>query len=366
MVSPLLKKSISPEGVSVKYETVSLSDGVAMKAWDAFVESHPAATPSHLSCWLRAIHSTYSFEPLLYIAKGPEGGIAGVFPLFKIANPLGGAHIVSLPFSDYGGPLCMDPAVETDMVKSVRSKYDRKVKYFEIRGMLKEPDGFLPYNYYKKHVLDLHQGIDAIQRKVDKKTILYSVRKAEKAGVSIRQENTRAGLDEFYRLNNLTRRKHGVPSQPRSFFNNLFSCMISEDRGFILTAVHDSQVIAASIFLTVGKNIHYKYSASDPALLKKFSPNHLLTWHAIQWGVAQGYASLDFGRTSPDNEGLIRYKNMWGMKDKELLYYYYPRIKGAVSKKESGFGYRLMTSMWRHVPLGIMEMMSPVIYKHLG
>jgi CelD/BcsL family acetyltransferase involved in cellulose biosynthesis len=362
----LPKEQISLEGIHMKYETVSLSDDAAMKIWDAFVESHPAATPSHLSCWLRSIHSTYSFEPLLYIAKGPDGEIVGVFPLFKITNPLSRAHIVSLPFSDYGGPLCINPVIEAHMVQNVRSKYDRKVKYLEIRGMLKEPDGFLPYNYYKSHVLDLRQGVDAIQHKIDKKTILYSVRKAEKAGVSIRQENTRAGLDEFYRLNNLTRRKHGVPSQPRSFFKNLFSCMIAENRGFILTAFHDSQIIAASIFLTVAKKIHYKYNASDPTLLKKFSPNHLLTWHAIQWGVKHGYESLDFGRTSPDNEGLIRYKNMWGMEDRDLLYYYYPRVKGAVSTKESGLGYRLMTSMWRHVPLGIMEMMSPVIYKHLG
>jgi lipid II:glycine glycyltransferase (peptidoglycan interpeptide bridge formation enzyme) len=142
--------------------------------------------------------------------------------------------------------------------------------------------------------------------------------------------------------------------------------MIAGNHGFILAAFHDSTIIAASIFLTVGKKIHYKYNASDPDLLKKLSPNHLLTWDVIQWGVDHGYASLDFGRSSPDNVGLIRYKNMWGMEDNELPYYYYPRVKGAVSKKESGLGYRLMTSMWRHVPLPVMEMMSPVLYKHLG
>ena len=346
-------------------KSISLSDEQATASWDAYVEAHPFSTPGHLTCWLKAIYKTYFFEPLLYVAQNDAGQINGVFPLFKITSIITGTRVVSLPFSDYGGPLCDALETEAEMMRFVKNEHHR-VRYFEIRGTLQNSDGFLPYCYYKRHVLDLQQGLPSLQKSIDKKTILYSVRKAEKAGVSIKQENTRFGLNEFYRLNNLTRRKHGVPCQPRVFFENLFSCMINGVHGLILCALHDSDVIAASLFLMVAKKIHYKYSASDPLLLKKYSPNHLLTWHAINWGVEHGYQSLDFGRTSPDNEGLIRYKNMWGMKDLELPYYYYPRVKGAVSTKESRLDFRVMTTLWRHLPLAMTETMSSVLFKQLA
>jgi hypothetical protein len=347
-------------------ETISLSDKPALSSWDAYAGSHPHSTPSHLSFWLNAICTTYSFAPLLYVAKNDAGEIVGVFPLFKIVSHLTGTRVVSIPFSDYGGPLGNDPGVEAEMIRHMQAENRNKTKYLEIRGALRQPDGFLPYPYYKRHVLDLQQGMALIQKGMDKKTIMYSIRKAEKAGVSTRHENTLLGLDAFCHLNNLTRKKHGVPCQPRAFFENLFKNMVSGGHGFILVAVHGADVCAASWFLTIANRIHYKYSASDPLLLKKYSPNHLLTWHAITWGSEHGYSSLDFGRTSPDNEGLIRYKNMWGMKDLELPYYYYPHVKGAASTKESGLSYRIMTLLWRHMPLPVMESISSVLYKQLG
>jgi CelD/BcsL family acetyltransferase involved in cellulose biosynthesis len=350
----------------MKLEKISLSDETAIAKWDDFVRSHPLATPNHLSSWLKTISATYSFEPFLYAATADDGALAGIFPLFRIQSPFTGTRMVSLPFSDYGGPLCSHPDLDAEMVALVRGERRSGTQRIEIRGPLDHPGDLLRFSYYKRHVLDLRPGIETIQKNIDKKTILYSVRKAEKSGVTIRRDDTKAGLDEFCRLNNLTRKKHGVPSQPRAFFDNLFSCMISTGNGFILVASHESDVIAASLFLTVAKRIHYKYNASDPANLKKYSPNHFLTWHVISWGVEQGFESLDFGRTSPDNEGLIRYKNMWGMKDMELPYYYFPRVNGAASTKENGLGYRWMTSVWRRLPLPVAESASRVLYKHLG
>lgn len=345
---------------------ISLLDSAATSDWDAYVGGHANATPCHLSSWLTSLRDTYSFEPILYVAKDEAGQTQGIFPLFRISGAFTGIRIVSLPFSDYGGPLCTSAIVEKALVERVRQDFRSGIKYLEIRGGISEPKDMQRYNYYKRHALDLRKGIAQLQAKIDKKTILYNIRRAEKAGVVVRQENSRAGMDAFYHLNSLTRRKHGVPCQPRAFFENLFAKMIVPNFGFILVAEHESRIAAASLFLIIGKHIHYKYSASDPILLRKLSPNHLLTWSAISWGVENGYESLDFGRTSPDNVGLIRYKNMWGMEDLELPYYYYPHIHGAVATKESGIGYRMATAMWRHLPLSVLEMSSSIIYKHLG
>jgi len=142
--------------------------------------------------------------------------------------------------------------------------------------------------------------------------------------------------------------------------------MIAKGFGFVLLAVHESKVVAGSLFLKLGKGIHYKYNASDPDILGKITPNHSLTWQAIVKGCSEGCESIDFGRTSPDNEGLMRYKEMWGARCLDAPYYYYPAIRGAVSTEESGLRYKLGTGLWKKLPDFVVEKLGPRLYKHMG
>ncbi len=347
-------------------KTFSLNNESEMKQWDKFVNSQPNASPFHLSCWMRTIQDTYAFKPLLYASQEEGRDISGILPCFIVKSLFTGSRIVSLPFSDYGGPLLNERFGEKDVIREITDAYGRSVKYIEIRSSLDEDCGCSPHNYYKRHVLNLKSDLSDIKKSINKRTILYSIRKAQKAGVEIKKENNQYGIDEFYRLNRLTRKKHGVPSQPRKFFDKLFEHIILKGNGFILVAIYDSKAIAASIFLKVGRQIHYKYNASDPKYLRKANPNHLLTWHAIERGVTEGFHFLDFGRTSPDNKGLIRYKEMWGMKSIDLYYNYYPQIRSAMSSKESSLHYRMLTSIWRSLPDWIIEKVGSIIYKHMA
>ena len=80
----------------------------------------------------------------------------------------------------------------------------------------------------------------------------------------------------------------------------------------------------------------------------------------------EGYRSIDFGRTSPDNKGLMRYKEMWGTETIDFPYFYYPQVSGASSTEESGLLYRMITGVWRSLPDPIIEKIGPMIYKHMG
>lgn len=347
-------------------DQISLQNESEVILWDTFVKKHAAGTPFHLTCWLRTLHESYGFKPLLYVYKNGDGDISSIFPCFLIRSLFSGSRIVSLPFSDYGGPLFNEDFGEKYIVREITKDYERSGKDIEIRSYLNENCGYSSHNYYKRHVLNLQSDLSDIKKGINKKTILYSIRKAQKAGVEIKEENSQYGIEEFYRLNLLTRKKHGVPSQPRKFFDKLFEHIILKGNGFILLAIYESKVIAASIFLKVGKQIHYKYNTSDPQYLRKANPNHLLTWHAIEKGVTEGFHFLDFGRTSPDNKGLIRYKEMWGMKSIDLHYNYYPQIRSAMASKESSFHYRMLTNIWRSLPDWIAEKTGSIIYKHIA
>lgn len=343
----------------------SLYNESEMKQWDDFVKSHPKGSPFHLACWLRTIQRTYSFEPLLYVHKSENGSISSVFPLLWIKSLFARARLVSLPFSDYCGPLCNDETEETELLGQIIEEQKNQVSYIEIRSVLSNNTGFICHNHYKRHVLNLIPDPLKVLKQIDKRTIQYSIRKAEKSGIEIREENNRWGMGEFYRLNKLTRKKHGVPSQPVKFFENLFEHMILNGNASLLLAIFDSKPIAAGLFMKFKETVYYKYNASDPGYLSKTTPNHLLTWSAIQQACLEGYGLFDFCRTSPDNVGLMRYKQMWGATPSDLPYYFYPQVKGATAK-EGGLRYQMLTKVWRSLPDAVVEIIGPRIYRHMA
>lgn len=343
---------------------ISLDNKSEMEKWDRFVKSHPNGSPFHLSNWLRAIYETYSFKPLLYIYKDGKDGISGVLPCFLINSIFTGRRIVSLPFSDYGGPLLNESLEGNDVLTEIIKLYGHKIRYIEIRSSMDENCSCFSNNYFKRHVLNLQSDLSDIKKGINKKTILYNIRKAQKQGVEIKEENNQYGIDEFYRLNLLTRKKHGVPPQPKKFFLKVFEHIISKGNGFIVLANYGSNVLAASLFIKFEKQIYYKYNASDPEYLKRASPNHLITWRVIEKGVREGFHSLDFGRTPNDNKGLIRYKEMWGMKGINCCYSYYPKIRGLISKREKSWLYRSLTGIWGSLPDMVINKIGAILYKH--
>jgi len=346
----------------------SLYNESEMNQWDNFVKSHPAGTTFHLSCWMKAIQETYALEPLLYVVKNERDEITGIVPFFLIKSPFIGSRIVSLPFSDYCGPLSSDKDQEEKMLTTIIGEHKNQVKYIEIRGNLKDNSELICHNYYKCHTLELLPDPAEVLTKLDRKTIRYGIRKAQKSEIEIREENTQSGIEEFYRLNRLTRKKHGIPSQPVKFFQKFFDHMVLSGNSYILLAIDDSKVVATGVFSKLNDTIYYKYNASDTEYLAttKKTPNHLLTWHAIEKACLEGYKFFDFGRTSPNNTGLVRYKEMWGCKPYDLPYYYYPEIKGSGSKEESSLSYRILTSAWRSLPDSWQEIIEQKIYKHIA
>jgi len=344
---------------------ISVDDIEKTQKWDSFVKMHPAGTPYHLTNWIKTIKETYHYDPVMYMDVNKSGKIECVFPFFLINNIFTSKRIISLPFSDYGGPIANHQASIQRIIETLNNDYSSYIKNIEIRSDIKDYVGYKGLNYYKRHVAKLSSDEEKIYSEINKRTIQYSIRKAKKKGVRVYEDNSIEGLKNFIRLNSMTRLKHGVPSQPDKFFYNLFNNMISKKNGFILLAEYRSKIIAASVFITVGRQVHYKYNASDLSYLKEAAPNHLITWKAIQKGINEGYDVFDFGRTSPDNKGLIRYKRMWGAEEFDCVYSYFPEIRGASSFAESSIFYKLSTGVWKRLPTFMRSTIGTYIYKYL-
>jgi CelD/BcsL family acetyltransferase involved in cellulose biosynthesis len=343
-----------------------MSNPAQVREWDSYVLAHPEGTVFHTTYWIRTLQETYSFNPLLGASRDCGGSLTAILPFIVIKNLVSGCRLLSLPFSDFCGPLFSGGGPDESLIESLIRDPEYDCSSMEIRSSLKSSNGFQVDNQFKRHTLTLDPDPVSVLNRVDKRTIRYSIRKSKKAGVRIVEDNSLSGMKEFYRLNMLTRKKHGVPSQPYKLFESILRNFVSAGAMKILLAYYGDVVVAGGVFFSFKDTIYYKYSASDPKYIISVTPNHLLTWTAIENACVEGKRFFDFGRTSSDNIGLMRYKEMWGAMPSDLPYLYFPHKKGPVYTTESSFIYKTLTGLWRHMPASVAEILGPRIYKYMA
>jgi hypothetical protein len=343
----------------------SLDNKQEMNDWDNYVLSHPNGTPFHLSNWLKCIRNTYNHVVHLQMIKDSKE-ILGVFPYFKVKGLLNFHKYISIPFSDYGGILADDSNIEKCFIDHFINKFNSHNGFLEIRNPLCDQFNLKQNQIYTRHIIDLSPGLDTISKSIDKKTIKYSIRKAKRNNVEIKIDNTINGIEIFYKLNQLTRKKHGIPNQPYKHFKNIFTEIISKNLGDIYLALYNNKAIAAGLFLRFEKSIYYKYNASNPKYLSKVCPNHLLTYFAIENACSENMSYFDFGRVYKSDFNLIRFKKMWGASELELSYTYYPKISGPTALNPETYLLKSFTKVWQTLPIYLTKILSPTIFEYFA
>jgi len=233
---------------------------------------------------------------------------------------LGGRRWISLPFTDYLPPLARDerfvPALVAEMDAARQAE---RVSRLEIRSAVSgvqvrpQPHGFV-------HVLQLAPDHDRVFRTFQRSQVQRGIQKAQREGVIVDRGSSSAELIQtFYELHLETRRRLGVPIQPRRYFELLWERILEPGLGFVLLAYWKTMPIAGAVFLTWNGAMTYKYGASRQEFWK-VRPNNLIMWTAIRWGCENGFHTFDFGRTEFGNEGLRSFKQGWGTAEVPLAY----------------------------------------------
>ena len=169
------------------------------------------------------------------------------------------------------------------------------------------------------HVLELDTDPELVRRGFSRSQVVRNIARGEREGVEVRAAATPGDVDEFYELHVRTRRRQGVPVQPRRFFDLLRARVLEPGLGTILLAYRDEIALAGALFLSWNGSTIYKYGASDPEGWP-FRPNHMLFWVAIRDACLRGDHRFDFGRTDFDNPGLRAFKSGWGARERPLVY----------------------------------------------
>ena len=285
--------------------------------WSSYVAHHPEATVFHRPDWADVVSTCYRFTPFALIATVPGGGVVGGVPIMQVRHPLRRPAWITLPFSDHVPVLADDAARRMEVVAGLREFAEAAhVRRLTLRdGVGAE----LGRTVGIRHVLQLSGGTDELQQQISSGT-RSSIRRARRDGVTVREGTTQRDVTEiFYRLQLLTRRRHGLPVQPLRFFRLLHERILAPGHGTLLIAEYDGAPIAVALTLHHNRTTVGKYAASDPSHWR-LRPNHLLCWESIEGAHARGSAFFDFGRSELGNEGLRRYKGAWGGEELPLVY----------------------------------------------
>ncbi len=287
-----------------------------------------------------------------------------------IKSRLTGTRIVSLPFSSYCDPLVDD---REDLVKLldyiIKKAEDMSASYYELRAFksqdLIKNNRLTAHNYHKIHILDIEGGFEKVRLGFHKDSIVPCVHKAEKLGVTVRQACSEQDLQQYYFLHATTRRRLGFPIQPYRFFKKMWDLMYPKGYFTLLLADLSKRTIAGLILFKFKGIVSAEHEAYKVKYLDA-RPNHLLLFKAIEVVCSEGYKYFDFGKTPPENQGLLDFKKRWGAKMYDLPYYYYPQAKGMMSLEQNDLKHKLLRSMGKNLPLPLAKIVGKIAYHHLG
>jgi lipid II:glycine glycyltransferase (peptidoglycan interpeptide bridge formation enzyme) len=193
-------------------------------------------------------------------------------------------------------------------------------------------------------------------------SVRRAIRKAEKAGVTVEILQSVEAVRIFYSLQCQTRKRHGLPPQPFSFFLNIHRYILSQDMGRVVLARYHGRPIAASVYVNLGDRAIYKYGASDEAF-QDLRGSNLVMWTAIKEYVRRGAKHLDLGRTSIGNEGLRKFKLGWGAEEHKIEYVKFDMRKNEfVADVDETSGWH--TRVFRRMPGFLSRAVGAVLYKH--
>jgi len=295
---------------------VEIVDPLQHPEWDAWVGRFGGAQFFHGRNWARVLCETYGHRPI-YPCRRAEVGISGALAVMEVRSALTGRRGVALPFTDFCYTLGADqedgkPFFEAAIAEGKR----RGWRYFECRNGDDGGPAATPSLSFWGHEIDLTVGSRKLFEGMSSGS-RRAVRKAEKAGLKIEFGTDAASMEAYFELHCQTRKRHGLPPQPISFFKSIQARLLSAKQGEVGLVFMGGRPIAGAVYLWFGRRAMYKFGASDSESRAE-RPNNLLMWLAMERLAGQGFEALHLGRTSLMHEGLRHFKIGFGAREGKI------------------------------------------------
>lgn len=333
--------------------------------WPELIARHPQASVFHTIGWLRALQTTYGYEPVAITTSPPSGALQNAVLFCVVRSWLTGDRLVSLPFSDHCEPL-VDDAEQFEALyaqaEAIRVRDGHQ--YVEMRSSnfcLEFERDFGRAKTYTLHRLNLRPGLETLRKTFHRDCIQRKIRRAERESLTYEAGRSPLLLQQLYGLLQLTRSRHHLPPQPFAWFQNLVACM-GKDLS-IRIASQSGRPIAGIMTLDHGKTMVYKYGGSD-VKFNNLGATPMLFWQAIKDAKEAGMEVLDLGRSDLDNPGLIMFKERWSTVRSPLATWRAPATTASPS-----FGQVkdwLAKEGFTRLPDSALTLAGRLLYRHMG
>lgn len=333
--------------------------------WDDLLLTSKDYSFFHCSSWAKVLSESYGYTPF-YFTLIEGGKLKVLVPVMEVNSFISGKRAISLPFSDYCEPIINGDISPVDLFfEIIKFAKRRKWRYIEFRGGRSFFNHFnlsntSSYNYLT-HKIDLKIGLDSLFKNF-KASNRRNIKKAENLGLRVHFSTSWESMEDFCYLNSITRKRHGLPSQPKIFFKNFYEKIIIKNKGIISLAFYNGNPLASYIFCLFGKKAIYKYGASD-LRYQSLRANNLLMWESIKWLFNNGFEELSLGRTEPLNHGLCQFKNGWGAVKDYISYFTYNLKKEDFIVRGNEVG-NFKKWVLKKLPLPVLNLIGSIFYRH--
>ncbi len=329
-------------------------------AWDAYVQTAPAATFFHRFGWRRVIQEALN-RPCHFLLAERHGRIEGLLPLGEVNSPLFGHTLTSLPFCVYGGIVADTTEARDALDRAARELAEKLgVGHLEYRDRdapahPEWPTTDLYYTFRKPLDPEVEKNMLEIPRKQR-----AMVRKGIKAGLKSEIDHD---IRRFYPSYCESWHRLGTPVLPRRYFQ-----LLLEEFGEsvdILVATLEDQVVCCVMNFYFRDEV-WPYYAGIGSEARAVAGSDFMYWEVMRRAVEKGYKLFDFGR-SKIGTGAYDFKHNWGFEPQPLHYgYHLVRAAAVPANNPNNPKYRLFIKAWQRLPLPLANFIGPHIIRHLG
>lgn len=330
--------------------------------WDAFVVRRFGSTPFHLWGFSKSLARSYGYHFFGLVAK-ENNELAAVLPLLQVRSLLFGDRLISVPFSEYGGPVGEPAAFSTLISAAKKLGLQLGTKEIQFRhssyGMNEAGGQFSKITRYVTFEVRLDKNLSI---RVGKKT-RNTIRRAESSSITIREMLLR-DLPAFYRIYLETQKRLGSPPHSPALFENLFSHLGPLKVAKFLAAEIDGRMIAAVVLFYHRQELYWWNSVAETKYLRK-NPTTLLLWKAANWAFQNGFDKLNLGRGRPYSS-VYDFKSHWGGSETPLSEYIMVVRGHATRPDPEEFRFKVLSKIWSYLPIPLQRRLGPRLVKGIA
>jgi serine/alanine adding enzyme len=273
--------------------------------WRDFVNRHPQGNIFHTPEMFEVFQRACGFQPKLRAALDDAGQLLALLLPVRVLLREGLLERLTTRDIAYGSVLCASSDAGRDALGALLESYagesGQTALFTELRNLVDltplqpvlNAQGFV-YEDHLNYLIDLNRTPELLLQGIGPRTRKHIRHALRKGAVQVKEVKERGQIAASYGLFAKSYAAAGVPLADRSLFEAAFDVLHPKGMAKFLLAQVGDVWVAATAELPFKDVIYGWYSGIDRAYSDSMA-GEILMWHILEWGVASGYRSYDFG-----------------------------------------------------------------------